>query len=130
RDRSAGLVQLVHQVFEVVVGLADRGCIEGVGFDQVRARFQVGGVDVCDDLRPGQQQQIVVALQFMALRRAVVAAGAMAVILTAGEAFATVIVFLQAVALDHRAHRTVDDQDPLAQGVEQGVGTLRMQPGQ
>ncbi len=130
RNCGTGLVQFVHQVFEVVVGLADRRGVEGVGLDQIRARFQVGGVDVGDDLRPGQQQQIVVALQVMAFRCCVIAAGAMQMVVAIGEALATVIVFLQAMALDHRTHRAVDDQDPLAQGVEQGVGTIRMQPGQ
>ncbi|KAG1247985.1 hypothetical protein G6F65_019871 [Rhizopus arrhizus] len=112
------------------LGLADRSCVEGIGLDQVRTGFQVGRVDVGDDLRPGQQQQVVVALQVMAFRHAVVAAGAMGMVVATRETLATVIVLLQAVALDHRAHRTVDDQDPLAQGVEQGIGTIRMQPRQ
>ena len=47
-----------------------------------------------------------------------------------GEAFAAVVGFLQAVALDHRAHGAVDDQDAFFQGLEQQCGAGRVQPGE
>jgi hypothetical protein len=80
---------------------------------------------------PGQQQQVVVALQVVAFRCcAMVAAGAMGMVVAAGEAFAPVVVFLQAVSLDHRAHRAVDDQDAITQSGEQQFHAFRVQPGQ
>ena len=42
RQPRAFAVQLVHQVLQVVVGLRDRGRVEGVGLDQVGAGFEVG----------------------------------------------------------------------------------------
>ncbi len=42
-------------------------------------------------------------------------------VVAGGEALAAVVAFLQVVALDHRAHRTIDDQDAFAQRLfEQG----------
>lgn len=69
-----------------------------------------------NDLRAGQQQQIVVALQIVALRYVcVVATGAVHVrtVVALGKAGAAVIGLLQIVALDHGAHRAIDDEDAL-----------------
>ncbi|MCW0424712.1 hypothetical protein NB713_002655 [Xanthomonas sacchari] len=88
-------------------------------------------VDLGDHLRPGQQQQVVVALQIVALRR-VVAAGAVHVpglrVVALGETLAAIVGLLQPMALDHRAHRAIDDQDPLGQGLQQRFGALRVEP--
>jgi hypothetical protein len=59
-------------------------------------------VDAADDVRPGEHQQVVVALEIMRV---------------IGEARAAVIGFLQPVALDHRAHGAVEDEQAL---LEQG----------
>jgi hypothetical protein len=80
RQLRAGDVQLVHDGFEVVVGLRDAGRVEGVGFDDVRASRQILGVDRADQIGLGQQQQVVVALQVVRMR---------------GEAAAAVIRLLQ-----------------------------------
>ncbi len=93
-------VQLVGQFRQVVVALRDRGGAEGVGLDDVGAGFQVLAVDLRDHVRPHQRQQFVVALQVLAM---------------AGEALAAEIGLAQLVALDHRAHGAVQDQDALAQ---------------
>ncbi len=90
-------------------------------------------MDLGDHLRPGQQQQVVVALQVVALRR-VVAARAVHVpglrVVALGEALAAIVGFLQPMALDHRAHRAIDDQDALGEGLQQFLRALRVQPGQ
>ena len=91
-----GAVHFVHDRLEAVVGLRDRVGIEGVGLDDVGAGRQVVRVDVADDLRLGQHQQVVVALE---IRRMV------------GEARTAVARLVQVVALDHGAHRAVDDED-------------------
>ena len=65
------------------------------------------GVDLADDLRLGQHQQVVVALEVAARQSA--------------KRCAAVIGLAQLVALDHGAHGAVQDQDALLQLlVEQG----------
>ena len=66
---------------------------------------QVLLVDLLDDVGPGELQQLVVALQVLG------------VVL---EALAAVVGLGQLVALDHRAHGAVDDQDALLQQRGQG----------
>ena len=72
--------------------------VEGVGLEDVGAGIEVGRVDVVDDLRLRQRQEVVVALQ---------------IVRPAREAFAAIIFLGELVALDHGAHGTVQDQDSL-----------------
>ena len=102
-------VQFRDQGFHAVVVHGNRSGIEGIGLDEVRAGLQIGGVNLADDRRLGQRQQIVVALEI---------AGPVA------EPFAPVVGFLQAVALDHGAHRAVQDQDAAGQEVGQFSGAI------
>ncbi len=53
-------------------------------------------MDAADDVRPGQDEQVVVALQVAGL---------------VGEALAAEVRLVQLVALDHGAHGAVEDQD-------------------
>ena len=74
-----------------------------------RTGVQVGAVDVADNGGLGQDQQVVVALEVVRM------------IL---EPLAAIIGFLQPVALDHRAHGSVEDEQALReQGGEFG-GTV------
>ena len=93
-------VELVHDVLKVVVRHRDRVGIEGVGLEDVRTRLQVCGMDLTDDLRPREREQVVVALL---------------VVREIGEARPAVFRLGQLVALDHRTHRAVQDDDALAQ---------------
>ncbi len=88
-------VQLIGEMFEVVVGLADAGGIEGIGFDQVGAGFEIGLVHTADDVRVGQCQQVVVALE---VATAWMVVGVRAV-MSADEAFAAERGFVQLMAL-------------------------------
>ncbi len=108
RQAGGDHVHLVGQLRHLVVFLRDGGGAEGVGLDQVRARGQVLLVDLADDLGARQQQQFVVALHVHRM---------------AGEALAAVLRLGQLVALDHGAHRAVQDQDALAQQRGQVGGT-------
>ena len=97
--------------FEMVVGLRNTGRVEGVGLDDVGSGRQVFSVDRADQFRSGQQQQVVVAFQVVRVR---------------GETRAAVVGLLQAVALDHRAHRAIEDQNVLFEACCQFGGTVRL----
>src|SRR5690606_20515949 len=115
RQARALAVELAGQVLHAVVGERDGGGVEGVGFDQVGAGVEVGGVDRRDDVRPGQRQQVVVA--------ALVVAGV-------GEALAAVVGLPEPVALDHGAHGAVEHQDAAGKRVLQRGDAPGMEPGE
>ena len=58
-------IDLVGQLLQPVVGLAEAGGVECVGFDEVGAGLVILPVDVADDVRSGEYQQVVVAAQFV-----------------------------------------------------------------
>ncbi len=62
-EPGRGQVHLAGRVFEVIVGLGDPRRAEGIGLDQVGAGGQVLVVDLGDDVRLGDRQQLVVALE-------------------------------------------------------------------
>ena len=49
-------------MLKAIIGHADFGAAECVGFDHIRACVQIGGVDRANDVRPGNRKQVVVAL--------------------------------------------------------------------
>ena len=93
-------VQLADEVRHRVVFHRDGRAVEGVGLEDVGTGVEVGAVDVADDGRLRDDEQVVVALQL---------AG---VVL---EAVAAVVLLLQLELLDHGAHRAVEVDDALAQ---------------
>jgi hypothetical protein len=97
-------VDLVRDVRELVVLLRDAGGAEGVGLHQVSAGGQVLLVDAADDLGPREHQQLVVPLY---VDRVV------------GEARAAEVRLGELVALDHRAHRAIEDQDAAGEQLAQ-----------
>ena len=106
RQAGSGEVELRHQMFHVVVRHGNRGGIEGVGLEDVGAGSQILVVNVPDDVRLRQGEQVVVALE---------------VVRKVGETFAAIVGFAELVGLDHRPHRAVQDEDALGeQGMQQG----------
>jgi len=93
-------VEFADEVRHRVVFHRDGRAVEGVGLEDVGAGVEVGAVDVPDDGRLGDDEQVVVALELPG------------VIL---EAFAAVVLLLQLELLDHGAHRAVEVDDALAQ---------------
>ena len=83
--------------------------VEGVGLKDVGAGFEIGVVDLADDLRLRQHQKVVIALEIVA------------VIL---EALAAIACLVQLVALDHGAHGAVEDKDTLLGALLQGFDAL------
>ena len=91
-------IHLIGDVLEAVIRLADGLGVEGVGLDDVGAGFQIGVVDLADDLGLGEHEEIVVALE---IARVLL------------EARAAIAGLVQLVALDHGAHGAIQDEDAL-----------------
>ncbi len=106
RQTRAFHVQLVDQRLHAVVGLGHLGGVEGVGFENVGASIQVGFLDRTDHIRTREHQQVIVALY---IARPV------------GETFATVVLFLELVALDHGAHAAIKNQNTFFEGLLKSV---------
>ncbi len=98
RDPGRRHIHLMDQVLHVIVGLRNPGGAESIGLDDVRAGGQVLFVDLLDHLWLRQNQQLVVALD---------------VVREIPETVAPISRLVQLVALDHRAHRAVEDQNAL-----------------
>src|SRR5690606_17081921 len=94
-------VQLVDDLFQAVICLGNPGGVEAVGFDNIGASFKISPVDISDNVGLGEAQQVVVATQ---------------VPVKISKAFAAIILLAQAVALDHRPHATIQDENALLQG--------------
>ena len=56
-------IQLIDQMFQMVIGHRDRGGIERIGFDDVGPGFQVLPMNCLDNLRLGQAKQVVTSLE-------------------------------------------------------------------
>ena len=95
-------VDVVDGALEAVVAHRDRLGVEGVGLDDVGARLEVLAVDLFDDARPREAEEVVGALEVARVRR---------------EALAAVRRLVQLVALDHGAHLPVEDEDASAEEV-------------
>ena len=63
RDFRRRHVDVVDPVLQAIVGLRDRRGVEGVGLDDVGAGVQVLPVDLFDEVRPRNRQQVEVAAQ-------------------------------------------------------------------
>jgi hypothetical protein len=102
REPRGLAVELRDQLLHRVVRHRDAGSVEGIGLDDVRPGREILAMDGGNHVRSCQHQQVVVALEIPH---------------PVGEARTPVIAFLQPVGLDHRAHRAVQDQDALGQGL-------------
>ena len=94
------LVDLAREVPEVVVRLRDAGRGEGVGAHDVGAGGEVGAMDLADGVGLGEAQEVVVAADVPVVIR---------------ETLAPEVLLGEGVALEQRAHRPVQHEDPLAQ---------------
>ena len=99
-DARRGQVEIGNSLFKAIVRLRRETGVEGIGLDNIRAGLEIGLVDFPDDMRPGQAQQVIVAGQRLVV---------------AFELPPAEVSLGQTVVLDHRAHRTIEQQDSLAQ---------------
>ena len=100
-------VQFVGQCLHAIVRHADAIGIEGVGFQQIRARLQVSQVNGLDDLRLGQGQQVIITLQ---------------VARPVGKARPPIVPFGQLIGLDHGPHGAIQKQDAFGQQIPDQLG--------
>ncbi len=95
-------VEFANNGLQPVIGLRHGRGVEGVGFHDISASVKVGVMDLADDIRPGQRQQVVVARQ---VARMIL------------ETLAPEIHLFQFLCLDHGAHRAIKYQNALAEGL-------------
>ena len=81
--------------------LANRRGRKSICLDDVRSRLEVLGVNFLDDRGAGEQEDFIVTLQILAI--------------PTGESLAAVGGLVQLVALNHCAHRAVNEGDTLLQ---------------
>ena len=93
-------VDVGHLGLHAVVSHGNRGAIKGVGLKNIRTGLQVGGVNRFDNVRLGQAQQVIVALQ---------------VTRPIGKFLAPIVGLLQLIALNHGAHGTVEQQNTVGE---------------
>ena len=110
RDGAAGIfgseaVQLERPVGQPVVGQRHRRSVEGVGGERVGAGVEVLPVDPFHQFRAGEREHIVEPLQRLRVVR---------------ESRAAKAGLVQPLRLQHGAHRAVEHQDPLPQGLGEG----------
>src|SRR5690606_13714425 len=67
RQGGRGPVELVSQLRQTVVTLSNRRGAERIGFNDIRAGFQILPVYLADDVWPHQTEQLIVALDIFAV---------------------------------------------------------------
>ena len=100
---GSGHVEFVGPLGDVVLGQRDGKRAEAVGLDHIHAHLEVLGVQLADELGPGDGEQFVASL----------------------EVVATEIVGGEAEFLDAGAHGAVEDHDALTCGSKEVVGCRR-----
>lgn len=93
---GGGTVELGNPILKPIVGLRNGGAVESVGFQKVGTCREELPMDVSDQLRLGQSEEIVVTPLGHAVRR---------------ETLTSVIGFLKAVRLNHGAHGAIQHTD-------------------
>ena len=101
RELGADEVQFVADALQPVVRLGNGGCSECIRLQHVRACSQVGGVNVADDLRSRDAQNVAIAFQVPAV---------------IAKAVTAKVTLAELVCLQHRTHCTVKAENSLFQG--------------
>ena len=97
-------VELVGDRLEAVIRLCDGVAVEGIGLDDVGARFEILAMDLGDHVGARQHQDVVVSFEVAAM---------------AAEARTAELLLRELVTLDHGSHGTVEHQDSRSQEVIQ-----------
>ena len=100
REAGSSQVDVVDRALEPVVGLPDRGRRERVGGRDQRTGVEVGAMDVEDDVRAREVQEIRIALD---------------VLRVLAESLSPVVRVLEVKPLEHRSPGAVEHDDALAE---------------
>ena len=93
------MVDLDHDLFgEIKICQANRASVEGVGLDDVRAGFEILAVNANDCIRICQPENVGAVFKVLA---------------PVCEALSSDLFLSQFKPIDHRTHRSVEDQDLL-----------------
>ena len=95
---SRGDIDLIGQVFHAIIGHGNSIGVEGIGLQDIRSGGQVLLMDPANDLRLRQAEQVIVALE---------------VPVPIAESLPPIGCLIQLMALDHRPHGPVQDEDTL-----------------
>ncbi len=114
RELRTTQVELINQRLQPVIRLRNGRRIKRIRLEDIRTCRQVLLVNALDDFRLRQQQQIIVALEILCM---------------AGKTRATIICLRQPVTLDHRPHRTIENQNALTEKTTKFLGTIGLHGG-
>ena len=98
RDLRRRQVDVKHQAFHAVIGLGDAGGVKRIGFNNVCARRKILALYARNHIGLREHQNVVIAFD---------------VLWPVLKTLATEIFLRQVVALNHRAHTAVQQQDAL-----------------
>ena len=99
-DFCSSEIEVIRQMRHPIIGQRDGLRIERIRFEDFRARFEVLAVNAFDNVRLRNRKQIVVVFQ---------------ITMPVFELLAAIVGFFQLVALNHRTHRAVNDDDALGE---------------
>ena len=93
---DCGKVDVATVVLHAEVTHRDALGVKGVRLDDVSTCLQVFAMDVANDERSSQRQHVVATLQFLRM---------------VSETSSPEVFFAQLIALNHRTHRTIENED-------------------
>ena len=100
RDTCGLKVEFIREFGQIVIALRNRRRTKRIGFDDICASSQIALMHFADHVWAGERQELVVAFYVFAML---------------SKSWATKICLRQFVALNHRAHRAVQNHHALAQ---------------
>ena len=100
RDTCGLKVEFIREFGQVVIALRNGRRTKGIGFDHICTGSQIALMHFTDHVWAGERQELVVAFYVFAML---------------SKSWATKICLRQFVALNHRAHRAVQNHHALAQ---------------
>ncbi len=100
REKRGSLVQLEDVFRQAELLQRERRCIERVGLDDIGARFEIGAVNLLDQLGTTEYQDLRAILEVADVP---------------GEPAAPVVLFRELIGVKQRPHRAVEDHDPARQ---------------
>ena len=99
RQLGAFQIQLIGQMLHVIIGLRNGGGRKCIGLNNITARREIGRVNVANNIRLGQRQQIIISRNISVI---------------IGETITAIGRFIQLMTLNHCAHCTVKHKNSVS----------------